>query len=235
MSGAASTATQTGTAPPPSPREASPEDARLLLVVRTLIAFGHEFIASLRGRNQTTPPLEVARQFRTIDLALIINRITRGLMIAQALQARLLRRQARAAAIPAQPAAPARPASAPRPDSAPFDPEPPNPAPRRPRRTEAEDEDEAELLSGLPSAREIARRFRRRPVGAVIVEICRDLGITTQHKLWRDIQRAIIFHGGSMVRLLKHWMRNFRLKEEVAELVIAAQAGTPMPRATPPP
>jgi hypothetical protein len=44
---------------------------------------------------------------------------------------------------------------------------------------------------------------RRRPIGAVIADICRDLGILPNHPLWRDLQKAIMHHGGSYVRLLK--------------------------------
>jgi hypothetical protein len=43
---------------------------------------------------------------------------------------------------------------------------------------------------------------RRRPIGAVIADICRDLGILPSHMLWREVQKLIIEHGGSLVRLL---------------------------------
>ena len=212
MTDAGSTANQTGTATP-----RSPEDARLLAVVAALITFGQHLLAILQNRNLTAPPVEIASRFRSVSLVQIITRITRGLIIAQALEARLLRRQAQPAATPVE-----RPTS-PR----------ESPADRRPRRTDAEDD--AELETGLPSAREIARRFRRRPVGAVIVEICRDLGINPQHPMWREIQKAIMFHGGSMVRLLKHWMRHFRRMEEVVALEAAQASQPPLLLATPPP
>jgi len=44
---------------------------------------------------------------------------------------------------------------------------------------------------------------RRRPIGAVIADICRDLGILPSHPLWRDVQLAIIKHGGSLAGLVK--------------------------------
>ena len=214
MIDAASTASQTGTATP-----RSPEDARLLAVVAALITFGQHLLAALQNRNLTAPPIEIASRFRSVSLVQIITRITRGLIIARALEARLLRRQAQPAAAPTE-----RPAS-----TTPRE----TPADRRPRRTDADDD--AELETGLPSAREIARRFRRRPVGAVIVEICRDLGINPQHPMWREIQKAIMFHGGSMVRLLKHWMRHFRRLEEVVALEAAQAMQPPLLLATPPP
>jgi hypothetical protein len=57
-------------------------------------------------------------------------------------------------------------------------------------------------LAGLPTADQIAAEVRRRPIGAVIADICRDLGILPSHSLWRDVQKLIIEHGGSLVRLL---------------------------------
>ena len=42
--------------------------------------------------------------------------------------------------------------------------------------------------------------------GAVIVEICRDLGIDATHPLWRDIRNAIIAYDGSLSRMLRLWM-----------------------------
>jgi hypothetical protein len=34
-------------------------------------------------------------------------------------------------------------------------------------------------------------------------DICRDFGILLNHPLWRELQKAIMDHGGSYVRLLK--------------------------------
>ncbi len=47
--------------------------------------------------------------------------------------------------------------------------------------------------------------IRGRPVGSVIVDLCRDLGITTTHPLWPEVRDAIMFHGGSLVDLLEVW------------------------------
>jgi len=44
---------------------------------------------------------------------------------------------------------------------------------------------------------------RRRPIGAVIADICRDLGIIPTHPLWQELSVAIIWHGGSFNRLFK--------------------------------
>jgi len=167
-----------------------PERGRVLGIVRSLIAFGRDLVATLQSRNAPTPPPGIARRFGGVTLALIIARITRGLMIAAALEQRLLHPKPRTPA-QAQPTAPRSPRK--------------SPAPRQPRIDE-----EAELLGKLPSAREIARRIRNRKTGAVIAEICRDLGIACDHPLWREINKAIIHHGGNTVPLLRIWFSRAR-------------------------
>ena len=47
-------------------------------------------------------------------------------------------------------------------------------------------------LARLPTPAEIAAEVRRRPIGAVLADICRDLGIMPSDPLWRELQRAII-------------------------------------------
>ncbi|MGE0419741.1 MAG: hypothetical protein AB7O80_23305, partial [Acetobacteraceae bacterium] len=63
--------------------------------------------------------------------------------------------------------------------------------------------DEEAELRNLPSAKEIADRIRRKPIGEVLVEICRDLGIDGQHPLWRDVFKLITFNGGNYTRLFQ--------------------------------
>jgi hypothetical protein len=152
---------------------------RLLALVRKLIDYGRELAATIRQRTAADPIFAKAR-FGTIDLAVILARIARGLVLANALEARVLRS---AAHLDAEPV-PGRARSAAR-------------APAVPRVAEAEPR-----LEGLPTPEQIAADARRRPIGAVIADICRDLGITGSHPLWRDVQRAIIKHGGSLARLV---------------------------------
>jgi hypothetical protein len=48
---------------------------------------------------------------------------------------------------------------------------------------------------------EIAAEIRRRPIGAVIVDICRDLGLTPgqcDRAFWDELSHAIIAYGGSL-------------------------------------
>ena len=58
-------------------------------------------------------------------------------------------------------------------------------------------------LAHLPTAEQIAALVRRRPIGAVIVDIYRDLGILPSHPLWREVQQAMREFGGSLTRLLR--------------------------------
>ena len=58
-------------------------------------------------------------------------------------------------------------------------------------------------LARLPTEEEIAAEVRRRPIGAVIVDICRDLGIAPGHldrAFWDEINHAIMMYGGSLAR-----------------------------------
>ncbi len=161
------------------------ERGRLLGLVRKLIDYGREMVASLQAHDTPTPSPVMAWRFGSLNLTLIIARITRGLILAGLMEKRLLRPLPR----PVEPAVRAESSRKPR-------------APRRPPVDEA-----AELLTGLPSAKEIAARLRNRKTGAVLVEICRDLGIGTDHPLWPEIRDAIMFNGGKLANMMRVWMR----------------------------
>ena len=64
------------------------------------------------------------------------------------------------------------------------------------------DEPDAGLVR-LPTAAQIAAEVRRRPAGAVIADICRDLGILPCHPLWRELSPLIIRHDGNIAMLFK--------------------------------
>ena len=122
-------------------------------------------------------------RFGTTDLALIVARIARGLQLANALEARVLQRatQLDVGRRPGRARSGARASG----------------SPAAPPVAEAD-----QPLAHLPTAEQIAAEIRRRPIGAVIADICRDLGIMPSHPLWRDVQRAMLEHGGSYVRLV---------------------------------
>ena len=148
---------------------------RLLALVRALIDYGRQVVATLRDKH---PTLSAG------DITLILARIARGLLLAEALEARITQGAPRLDAEPRPRRAPAP--SRPRPTTAlPHDPVCPAAAPA------------PDALVTLPTAEQIAAEIRRRPIGAVIADICRDLGIMPGNKLWSELR------GGSLARLVK--------------------------------
>jgi hypothetical protein len=174
----------------PDPPARPSRSANLLGLVRKLIDYGRELAATLHQRA-ATDLRSITRSFGASDLALILVRIQRGLLRASALEARLEQSAVRLDAERKPRSAPAlrtpRPALVPGLD--------PGICPAAPR-AEAPD-----AALALPTEAEIAAWVRRRPIGAVIADICRDLGILPSHPLWRELQHAIIQHGGSHAAL----------------------------------
>ncbi len=198
----------------PAPTAEPSRSGRLLGLVGKLIDYGRELAATLRQRSATTEFAVTARLFGTSDIALILARITRGLIRADALAAKLVRNAARLDAAPRpQPARTvAKPASAARRQAAP---------PADPR------------LAHLPTSEQIAAEVRRRPIGAVIADICRDLGITPLHPLWRELQVVIIRHGGSFAGLVRDLLR--RAFPRPVPAAASAASSPPSPACTGPP
>jgi hypothetical protein len=131
---------------------------RVLSLVRKLIDYGKQLAGTMQQRAALPHFARFARPFGTADLAIILARITAG-----------LRRAASG-----QDLAPA-PIHLP----AARGPRPPRRAAPRDTQPEPQPADPAEdaLLARLPTEEEIADEVRRRPVGAVIADICRDFGI----------------------------------------------------------
>ena len=152
------------------------------------------------------------RSFGTCDLALILVRIKRGLLRADALEARLVQNAARLDAGPMPRSAPAQ-----------HNPRSAKPAVSRPEDPDAPIE--------LPTEAEIAAWVRRRPIGAVIADICRDLGIVANHPLWRELHRAITGEGGNYTQLVMELIdRGARLFAEAWRArALPAPAGTGPP------
>jgi hypothetical protein len=155
----------------------------LLELVRKVIDYGKELAATIR-RRAFTDPFSVRCCFGTADVALILARISRGLHRADALEAKIVRSADRLDAAP--PAAPSQS----------------RPRAARPAVAPAAGETDPRLAR-LPTPAQIAAEVRRRPIGAVIADICRDLGIMPSHPLWRELQLVIIRHGGNLARLVK--------------------------------
>ena len=170
------------TKPPPPTGDGA--TARVLGVVRALIAFGRHLTEALRLRDPSDDPEPVIRHFGVPTIAQIVARVARGLQMALALEARLMKR--RDIPFPLRIPMPAAPRTR------------TGGTPGATRVRKAADAD----LDPLPSVEEIAALVRKRPVGEVIVDICIDFGIATDHPLWADVRKAIFETGGSFTRLI---------------------------------
>ncbi len=181
----------------PDPPRAAPTMptslGRVLSVVRKLIDFGKQVAATVQQRAAAPGFALVAKPFGTADLAVILARITNGLRRAAALEARLCQHAACGQDLPPAPISmPA--ARAPRPERQVALPDTqPEPQPA--------DHTQDLRLARLPTEAEIAAEIRRRPIGPIIVDICRDLGLTPgqcDRAFWDELSHAIIAYGGDL-------------------------------------
>jgi hypothetical protein len=62
-------------------------------------------------------------------------------------------------------------------------------------------------------------------VGAVLADICRDLGIVPSNPLWRELSLAIIEQGGNIATRFKDTFK--RLSTWLIDLLAAAHPATP--------
>jgi hypothetical protein len=205
------------TDPPTQPSRS----AGLLGLVRKLIDYGRELATTIRQRV-LTDPTSVRCCFGTADVALILARICRGLHRADALEARLLSNAHRLDAAPRGAASPRAP-RAPRPAAAPSDRialvpglDPGIPTPDR-LATRLDPVVAAKHATGLDPV------VRRQPIGAVIADICRDLGIMPSHPLWRELQIAIIRECGNFAGFVKD------ILEQAFPIAAIAPPGSPAP------
>jgi hypothetical protein len=169
---------------PATGADAPTRTGRLLTLVRTLIAYGRHLAAALQQRTAATDLGDLTRHFGTIDIGEIVARIARGLLRAAALEARLVSRPI------SEPAATAALTAA---------------SLRQPRAAQPEDGSAGAgepRIARLPTPGDIAAEIRRRPAGAVLADICRDLGIVPSNPLWRELSAAIISYGGNLAALL---------------------------------
>ena len=139
----------------PAPTTEPSRSGRLLDLVRKLIDYGRELATTIRQRGATDPNFTTGR-FGTLDPVSILARIINGLLRADALEARVLRRAAHLDAGPRPTTA--RFAAAKTPVTTPAVP-PPAAAPVDPG------------LARLPTPAQIATAVRCQPIGAVIADI----------------------------------------------------------------
>jgi hypothetical protein len=92
-------------------------------------------------------------------------------------------------------------------------------------------------LVRLLTEEEVAAEVRRRPAGAVVADICRDLGIMAPHPLWGELRTVIIHYGGDLAKLWKDILRNVRPRYGVDRPPAAPEQSlpSPAPAATGPP
>jgi len=91
-----------------------------------------------------------------------------------------------------------------------------------------QDRDKPPLPERLPSAEEIAAELQRRPIGAIVADICHDIGITPGDltpRQWNALKAVIITYGGSLLKLfpaMKHRVvaqfENYAADPEHAEI-----------------
>jgi len=184
---------------PDPDRAVPPRVGKILGLVHTLIAYGRNLADTLR-QHAADPHLLpcfalVAITFATTDVALILARITRGLLRAAALEERLRQRAARGQDLEQEPARP--------------------PAPSKPRAAKPairlHDPAHEPCLASPPTLEQIAAEDRRRPIGAVLVDICLDLGIVPgemDRATSEELRRAIILYGGNLGTLVLSPLRS---------------------------
>jgi hypothetical protein len=182
----------------PDPHRAEPVPpciAHVLSLVHALFAYGRNLAETLQ-QHAAAPYrracLEfVATTFGTGDLALALARITRGLLRAAALETRLRRRAATGRDI--------KPTETPLPGLR-------TPCTAKPAVPPGGELPQDPSLDRPPTTEEIIAKDRRRPIGAVLVDICLDLGIKPGPLMGRataeQLRMAIGVYGGSLARLL---------------------------------
>jgi hypothetical protein len=167
--------------------DAPSRTGRLLGLVRTLIDRGKQLATTLQQRTATTNISNIIRNFGTIDIADIVARITRGLLRAAALEAKLDQRLARQQAQQAAAVNLTAPAYR-------------EPRAARPRNRSANPPEDPSIAR-FPTPEAIAAEIRRRPIGAVIADIIRDLGIVPSDPLWQELAGAVMQNGGNLSAL----------------------------------
>jgi len=170
--------------------------ARLLQVLHWLIGYGRTVAETLHQRS-AQEFRSFAERYRRSDFSEILARIKRGLVLAAALQENLLDR--------------ARTGR----DVVPavfrwFTPRPDRPSGSTcgstGTRTRVRHTNIVDMPPDLlPTAEQIAAELRRRPLGAVLADICRDLGIRPgdlTEAQWAELHQLILKYGGDPTDVL---------------------------------
>jgi hypothetical protein len=168
-----------------------PRIAQVLGVARTLIAYGKNLSETLNDHASQPHTLPffgfVAKIFVTKVIAVILARITRGLLRAAALEQRLQNRAARGRDI--------QPASV----------RPPSPRKRRAAEPATSPASHGPYRANLPTLAQIFAQDRRRPIRAILVDICLDLGIIPgqmDRASWNELVQDLTLYSRDLENLL---------------------------------
>ena len=192
------------TCPPDPPQDHSPTAipdriAALLRIVGTLLGYGRHLADTVRDRAAAPGFPAIAAGFGTLDLAIILARLQRGILRAAALQRVLLARAARGRDIAFSRRRIRTRATQPAPAGAVANRQPRarKSAPRPPRRALAD--------VHTPTLQELERQVRRRPIGRTIADICLDLAVVPglcTGPFWNALFEAMQSYGGSLGTML---------------------------------
>ena len=179
--------------PDPTDRALPPRLGKLLCLLHTFIAYGRNLADTLRHNAADPRALpfftHVALTFHSVDLTLILARIRRGLLRAAALEERLRKLAARGRDLDPDRVRPGRPRK---------------PRPRKKLGPRLHDPVRAPSLDTPPTLEQIAAEDRRRPIGAVLVDICLDLGIVPaqmDRDTREELRDAVMDYRGSLCTL----------------------------------
>jgi len=166
--------------------------ARLLQVLHWIIGYGMHCATTLQKRS-AEEFRSFAERYRDGGFNEILTRIKRGLMLAAALEEKLRKR-----AKTGRDVAPVDVRYAtPRPDRA---------ADATSKRTRVRHTKIVDMPPDrLPTAEQIAAELRRRPLGAVLADICRDLGLRPDdltEAQWKELHDLILRYGGDPISVM---------------------------------
>jgi hypothetical protein len=196
--------------------------ARALVLVRKLIDYGVQLASTLTHRTAATDLFAVTRSFSTDDIAEILARIARALHLATSVEDKLIIDAARPERQPpaGPPSSPGRaPAASPKAATAGAGHAAPSVAPG----STAESG-----LTRMLTAEEIAHQLRHRPLGAVIADICLDLGIGPSHPLSRELFHVMLDHGGNPAGLFATIVKRGSAYFEKCVLKLGLTVQTPL-------